>query len=194
MCPAVPSRHSWHSIPDELVVRGVSYGPDEMPPRVNRVGVGWGDDEMLDRLLRWRAIYGFWPSKADLNITKLRQRVLAATSALASARLAVARYRQYDVPSETAFRSHFGSLNAAIVMLGGAPRPTGRPPRSGANQPRMPRTRVGKQAIDFHIWRYQMALENDPHSQACQEAHYALAQALIATADRMFVHRPKPEE
>jgi hypothetical protein len=191
----VPDRKMrWHSIPEVLEMDGVEYGPNEIPPRKNRIGVGWGDDEILDRLLRWHTIYGFWPSKADLNITKLRQRATGARTALMSATIALARYSENDVPSETCVRTHFGSLNAAIVILGGAPRPTGRPPRDGSSFPRIPKTHIGHQAIQIHWLRYEMAYAENPRSEACREAHYALAQSLIATADRIHVRGDESEE
>ena len=163
-----------------ITVDGVTYGPDEVPPRCKGRRKPWRREELLDRIARWANMYGSPPSKRAWNITKLRGRLYILKKEAIRLVLAIQVWEEGDWPSDTTIRDHFGSLNAALVELGYDPRPAGRPQGPLYVVPRT--YPVGQNSLDQLL--DQVRNHRDRGDLAGLKEHlFALAETAIAEAD-----------
>lgn len=150
--------------------------------RAHKRGRPYSDEQIIARIKLWAEITGLPPSKADWNVSRLKQLEATAVATVDRHLRRIALYRLGDFPSETTVRARFGSLNAALVLAGFEPRANGRPPKSG-NRPGVPRPEVGRAALGECYGVVQGVLDGD--QIALKGALYQLGLSAILWADKI---------
>jgi hypothetical protein len=176
----------------------IADDPAVIPPKVrvprrrdrrHKHGRPYTDEQILARIKLWAELLGSPPTKADWNVARLKQLEATARGTIERHLRRIALYQLGDFPSETTVRDRFGSMNAAIVMAGYEPRPTGRPPTSNPYNGRdYKHPGIGRSALTEHFEAVQGLLDED--RARLKAALYDLSLSALFWADKIAVEDP----
>jgi hypothetical protein len=146
-----------------------------------RKGLGWTDEEIIERIQLYAELTGAPPTKLHLNPAKLLKAANKAAAKRQEHLDRLAFYRSGDWPSEATMRDHFGTFSAALVAAGFEARPTGRQPLGKV--PTKPKPFTGD-ALAL-LWQRLEETRKEGDAEELRMALYDLGAAALTEADRI---------